>query len=132
MNRWAARFHDKPRSRPRLVLTFTGALALVLPACGSSVPVPKTGPHTNEEPVLVPYPPPPARVEVIPSPPKDLKNPVWVDGEWQWKGRRWVWQAGQWELPYPDGYYAPPATVRLADGTLVYYSGDWKAASKKQ
>ena len=80
----------------------------------------------------MPYPPPPARVEAIPSPPKDMKDPVWVDGEWQWRGRRWVWQPGQWELPYRDGYYAPPATVRLSDGSLVYYAGDWKAASKKR
>jgi hypothetical protein len=132
MNRCAARCHRGLRSGPRVYLAFTAAIAALLSACGASVPVPKTGPHTNEEPVLVPYPPPPARVEVIPSPPPNLKDPVWIDGEWQWKGRRWVWQPGQWELPYADGYYALPTTVRLADGTLVYYPGDWKAPRKEQ
>jgi hypothetical protein len=131
MKRCAAMCHRRPGAAPRVLLAFTGAIAFVLPACGSSVPVPKTGPHTHEEPVIVPYPPPPARVEVIPSPPPNLKDPVWIDGEWQWRSRRWVWQPGRWELPSPDGYYAPPTTVRLADGTLVYYAGDWKAPRKE-
>jgi hypothetical protein len=133
MKRWVARWHDGSASVPRVLLVCTAALALVLPACGSSVPVPKTGRHhTSEEPVIVPYPPPPARVEVVPSPPPEMKSPVWTDGEWRWTGRRWVWQPGHWELPIANGYYAPPTTVRLADGTLYYYPGDWKAANTKQ
>jgi len=57
---------------------------------------------------------------------------VWIDGEWLWKGRRWVWQAGQWETPQPGTYYAPPATARRSDGTLLYYAGDWKVEGKKR
>jgi hypothetical protein len=105
---------------------------LALVACGSTVPVPKSGPHVDEEPILVPYPPPPARVEVIPAPPANVKGAVWIDGEWLWKGSRWVWQGGQWQAPYPDGYYAPPATLRLADGSLVYFAGAWKTGTQKQ
>jgi len=115
---------------PRAALAIVGVLALT--ACDQSIPTPRLGPHSNEEPVTVPYPPPPAKVEVIPSPPQELKNPVWIDGEWQWKGRRWVWQAGQWELPAAGGYYAPPTTLRLADGTLLYYPGTWKEPAKKR
>src|SRR5262245_56475058 len=113
---------------PRAVLAIMGALALT--ACNQLIPTPKLGPHETEEPVTVPYPPPPAKVEVIPSPPPELKNPVWIDGEWLWRGRRWVWQAGQWELPLAGGYYASPTTVRLADGTLLYYPGAWKEPAK--
>jgi hypothetical protein len=116
-----------PRAAAALALA---ALALV--ACGSSLRVPKSGPHVDEEPVLVPYPPPPARVEVIPSPPANVRGAVWIDGEWLWKGARWVWQSGQWQAPYPDGYYAPPATLRLADGSLVYFPGTWKTGRQKQ
>ena len=105
--------------------------ALVLSACERLIPTPKLGPHMNEEPVTVPFPPPPAKVEVIPSPPPELKEPVWIDGEWQWKGSRWVWHAGQWELPVAGSYYAPPTTLRLTDGTLLYYPGTWKDRAKK-
>jgi len=116
--------------RPRTPLYVLSALAFTLAACKQSTPDPKLGPHTDEEPVTVPYPPPPARVEIIPSPPAELKKPVWIDGEWQWRSRRWVWQAGKWEVPVAGGYYAPAATVRLADGTLVFYKGTWKVPGK--
>ena len=46
---------------PRAALAIVGVLGLT--ACGESTPVPKFGPHINEEPVTVPYPPPPAKVE---------------------------------------------------------------------
>ncbi|MEO7331583.1 MAG: hypothetical protein ABI193_23615, partial [Minicystis sp.] len=70
-------------------------------------------------------------VEVVPPAPKEILNAVWIDGEWQWKGRRWVWSAGQWQAPLVDGYYAPPTAVRFEDGTLEYYAGTWKTAPKK-
>lgn len=112
------------------------ALAAALPllvACGASIPVPVTGSHTrDEQTVPIPYPPPPARVEVVTDVPKDMPGAVWVDGEWQWKGRRWVWSAGQWQQPLPGGYYAPPAVVRFEDGTLEYYAGTWKKAPGKK
>lgn len=104
-----------------------GAAIVLGVGCGSSLPTPALGSHAGEEPMLVPYPPPPARVEVIPKPPPDMKKPVWVDGEWSWKGRRWVWQPGQWTEPYPGALYAPPATVRLADGQIAWFPGSWRA-----
>ena len=55
-------------------------LVAVLPLLGctaaSIVPVPPTGPHLGEEPALVPYPPPAARVEVVGKPPTTMKDPV--------------------------------------------------------
>lgn len=112
------------------------ALAAALPllvACGASIPVPVTGSHTrDEQTVPIPYPPPPARVEVVSDAPRDMPGAVWVDGEWQWKGRRWVWSPGQWQQPLPGGYYAPPAVVRFEDGTLEYYAGTWKKPPAKK
>jgi WXXGXW repeat (2 copies) len=111
------------------IVLATGGLAGC--GAGSILPGPKTGPHVGEEPMIVPYPPPPPHVEVVKDRSKEQVTWVWIDGEWQWKGRRWVWQAGRWQEPLPGGYYAPPITVRLGDGTLAYYAGTWKAAGKK-
>lgn len=93
--------------------------------CGESLPVPVTTSHENETSIPVPYPPPPARAEVIPEVPLAMKEPVWVDGDWQWMGRRWVWHAGKWMVPEPGTAYAPPKTVRLSDGTVGWYPGKW-------
>lgn len=105
-------------------------VAVAAVGCGFTVPTPKTGPHESEEPIEVPFPPPPARVELIPKPPEAKKKvAVWVDGAWEWKGHRWVWLAGDWEVPQPNSYYAPPMTVRLSDGTLAYFPGAWKGVA---
>jgi hypothetical protein len=103
------------------------ACALTLLACsGERLPVPPTGPHKRDAMlVIVPYPPPPARVEVVPPPPKEMLDPVWIDGEWQWKGRRWVWQRGGWDTSHAGMYYAPSATMHLSDGSIAWYSGKW-------
>jgi hypothetical protein len=116
--------------RAVLLVLLPAALALFGCAAVSIVPVPKTGPHQGEEPVLVPFPAPPPRVEVIGNAPTTMKDAVWIDGEWLWKARRWVWQGGHWDLPLPGGYYAPPVTVRLADGALAHYAGAWKDGPK--
>jgi len=116
-----------------LALLAALALALALPACGHSIPTPPTGPHSADDPALVvPYPPPPARVEISPVPPAELKGAVWVDGEWQWRGRRWVWLPGRWEVPYPGAYFAPAIAVRRADGDLVWFAGVWHFPEAKK
>jgi len=99
---------------------------LVLGACGGGLPGPPTTPHTADDPaVVVPFPPPPARVEIIPPQPATLEAAVWLDGEWQWRGSRWVWLPGRWEVPYPGARFAPATVVRRADGALVWFSGVW-------
>lgn len=104
-------------------------LALTLGSCGgSSLPQPARGPHVDGEPIAVPFPPPPARPDVIGSAPPDAKDPVWVDGQWVWRGRSWVWQPGQWWERPPDQVWAAPAIVRLVDGQLVWFEGQWRAA----
>jgi hypothetical protein len=108
------------------------AVAIALPACGgSALPLPVTGPHTGEEPVLVPTPPPPGKVEIIGKPDPKLKSPVWIDGDWEWSGRRWEWKDGRWVHPMRGGYYAPPTTMRLPDGSLGFFKGAWKKGKPK-
>ncbi|EYF04007.1 Hypothetical protein CAP_4881 [Chondromyces apiculatus DSM 436] len=108
--------------------------ALLSPAaCGNEIPTPQLGRHTENDPfAIVPYPPPPAHVEVVPLPPEGIDDPVWIDGEWQWHNRRWVWVAGRWEEPFPGAYYAPATTVRRPDGGLVWFGGLWHFPDKKR
>jgi hypothetical protein len=109
------------------------AAAIALTACGGShLPLPATGPHTGDKPVLVTTLPPPGKVEIVGKPDEKLKSPVWLDGEWDWTGRRWEWKEGRWEEPMPDGYYAPPRTVRDKDGSLAYYKGVWKKGKPRK
>jgi hypothetical protein len=103
---------------------FALALGAALAACSAKLPVPPLGPHTGDTPVIVPYPPPAARVEIVPP---GLPEQVWIDGQWEWQARRWVWRAGVWEKPVPAATYAPPVTVRLSDGTLAWFEGRWHA-----
>lgn len=111
--------------RHRIVKLFVPCVLVALAGCTPALPVPKVGPHVGEQPLTVPFPPPPAQPEVIPERPKD-KRAVWVDGEWQWKGRRWVWQNGSWQVPYPGSYWAPGVTLRQPDGSLAYFQGGWR------
>jgi hypothetical protein len=105
-------------------------LAAALSAsCGPSLPVPPVGPHVGDEPVEVPYPPPPAVPEIIPEN-KLGKKAVWVDGEYQWAGDAWAWQAGRWEVPSPDSYFARPQGLRMSDGRLMWFYGAWHPAEE--
>lgn len=109
---------------------FAALLALAVAAfgCGTRLPGPTTGPHpagsTNY--VEVPYPPPAARVEVVPPHPREA-NAVWVDGEWSWQGKRWVWLPGGWVAPPPGAYFAPWLVYRLDNGRLLFAPGAWHA-----
>jgi len=105
-------------------LVALAAVAVASVGCGSSLPLPESGPHTGQQPIAVPYPPPPAKVTVIPT--RHLEFGVWVDGQWFWTSRRWEWRSGQWQLPPSDAHYAYPLTVRLGDGTLVWFPGSWR------
>jgi hypothetical protein len=107
------------------------ASAAALWGCGSNLPLPVTGPHKGAEPTFVPFPHPAAKPEIIPLVNVKGENAVWVDGEWEWKGTRWVWQPGRWETPYPGSYYARPVVVRMRDGRLAWYRGEWHSAAPR-
>jgi hypothetical protein len=109
-----------------LAVILLAAGLLVGYACGSSIPTPTTRRHpTGTNYVEIPYPPPPARVEIIP--PKPQEGAVWVDGEWSWQGKSWVWEPGGWVLP-PDGFFAPWEVLRLDNGKLLFVPGSWHGA----
>ena len=105
---------------------------LVIPICGlllmacnrSALPLPPTGPNGGKNPIIVPYPPPPARAEIIPQ--KAGERVVWIDGSWSWDRRRWIWQKGRWEVPPKGSYYATSKTVEMPDGTIGWLPGGWQ------
>jgi hypothetical protein len=105
-------------------------VTVILAGC-SHLAVPRAGERAHfgqqgfQEPVLVPYLPPPGKVEIVGKPPPALKDPVWVEGQWEWTGARWQWKDGGWEDQPKDQYYAEPIFVRMDDGKIVYVPGRW-------
>lgn len=102
-------------------------LAMVgLGACGPWVPVPREGTHEGQEPVIVPEEPPPPEVQKIPKRPSEPEGHVWIDGQWMFRGRRWEWEPGRFEVPPPGHVYAPPAIVYLSDNRIGWFPGGWR------
>lgn len=93
-------------------------------ACAYRPPEPPSGPVPEADRIEVPYPPPPARVEVIP-PQKDRRE-VWVDGQWEWTGKEWRWDEGAWVIPPPGAYFTPWTTEREDDGRLLFAPAAWR------
>jgi hypothetical protein len=110
--------------RLRLVLVAMGCAI----ACGGpSVQLPAYGRHTTAALVEVPYPPPPARMEMIPKAPSD--DAVWIDGEWVWQLRRWAWKPGRWVAAPKGAVFVPWTSVRDGRGVLFVASGIWRDSS---
>jgi hypothetical protein len=94
--------------------------------CYPALPTPPVASQEGATPVVVPYPPPPARVDIIGDPPVGMDNPVWVDGQWVFRGRRWTWEPGEWQTLKPKSAYAYPRVVRRSDGQLVWFEGTFR------
>lgn len=93
-------------------------LVLAVAGCGAAVRTVETGPAPPAlaEPVVVEYPPPPARLELLG---KDPGEPCyWMDGHWEWAGRRWHWVPGAWVVPPAGCYYSLPSIVWYSAPTL--------------
>jgi hypothetical protein len=100
------------------------ALAL---ACGSRLPPPPLSAHVTSELIEVSFPPPPARVELVPEPPPAAAA-MWIDGEWTWRGRKWGWRAGYWTEGGAGLTYSPWQVTRDDAGTLYFAPGAWHDA----
>lgn len=116
--------------RVRAIIAAPLLAGLLGAACGARLPTPPTGAHpaSSTNYVEVPYPPPPARVEVVPPAPQE-RGAVWVDGEWAWQGKRWSWLPGGWVVPPLGAYFAPWLVYRLDNGRLLFAPGAWHAAN---
>jgi hypothetical protein len=93
------------------------------------LPTPRYVAQTSDALGEVGYPPPPARVEIVP--PRPRPDAVWIDGEWMWQGRRWAWRPGRWVVPPPNAAFSPWTATRDANGTLYYAPGTWRDESGK-
>lgn len=109
-------------SRPWLPLQ----LALPLAGCVGPLPHPPYSAHVTAALSAIDAPPPPGRVERIPSKPPQAD--AWVDGEWVLRHGRWFWLLGRWVKTPPGATYSPWVLVRTSDGTAFYAAGLWKNA----
>ena len=110
------------------------ALALVLVlGCSSTQRQLTESPHTPDELLEVPFPPPAARSDMVP--PSPHPNSVWIEGDWRWQGSRWAWRRGDWVVPPPGATFARSETrregarVRHAVGVLHLEDGSSVAPS---
>ena len=62
-------------------------LTTFLFGCGGSLPPPDSIEHPRDSYVEVPYPPPAALAETVPTRP-DAGGLVWLDGDWNFRGYR--------------------------------------------
>jgi hypothetical protein len=97
---------------------------VMLTACGASLDVPEPATSKRAEWVLVPFPPPPVRPELVPQQPDHAS--LWIDGEWRWRTARWSWLDGRWVKPPPSAVgFARWRMERNDDGSLRYAVGTW-------
>ena len=102
---------------------FQLVLALPLLACSSTLPRPEAQPHPDEHYRIVPYPPPSALVEIVPTAPS--ADAVWIDGYWDFRGRYYVWERGGWIAPQDGAYVCKWHARYEQDGTLLYAPTTW-------
>lgn len=98
--------------------------ALLLTACGSSLPAPSSAEHPLSAFVEVPYPPPAALAETVPARP-ERPGVVWLDGEWSYHGHAYVWRRGGWVVPPPGSRFAAWQVWYRRDGRLMMAPGTW-------
>jgi len=100
---------------------------LLTAGCGAvSRPAPTFVPQPRTAYVTVPYPPPPARVEIAPQSPRE--GAVWLGGEWDFRFRRWIWTYGRWVVPPSGGKYARWSLRRDDKGEMHFAPGSWRDA----
>ena len=73
------------------------------------VPYPPGQPY-YEGAVVVP---PPPHVEYVGRPP--VVGQIWIDGMWNWTGRRHEWVDGRWETPRRGAHWVPRRWERDGD-----------------
>jgi hypothetical protein len=103
---------------------------LIAIGCAGRLPVPESAVHAREAYLPVPYPPPAGLAETVPPEP-ERGGAVWIDGEWAFHGRTYVWQRGGWVYPPRDASFAPWRALYQSDGRLFLAPGTWYDRSGK-
>ncbi len=107
-------------------LIVAAAVAIAVAGCNNRLPHPPYVAQPTAALVEVLFPPPPPRAEAVP--PKPANDAVWIDGEWQWRGKKWAWSPGMWAIAPPGSSYSPWTSVRDNEGTLYLAPGTWRDA----
>jgi hypothetical protein len=107
-------------ARLRRALALAGGLAATSLGCTPALPTLARGEPDLSRYVIVPYPPPPARVEIVHEPPRALASPCWIDGSWIRGSRDWEWTNGRWVACDAGSEYVPSALVRAPSGELRF------------
>jgi hypothetical protein len=114
------------RSPTLLAIAALAGVTIELFACGGRLPQPASATQPPDAFHEVPYPPPPAKVEYVPDPPR--KDAVWVNGQWRWLTTDWRWERGGW-YAVPAGLgFARWETRREVDGRLLFAPASWRDA----
>jgi hypothetical protein len=98
--------------------------ALLVSACGASLPQPALSAPPAAAFVEVPYPPPAALSELVPVSPR-AAGVVFQDGGWAWRGRYYVWQRGGWVRPDAGARFAPWSVRYAPDGRAFFSENRW-------
>lgn len=104
--------------------SLTFAVSVVMACGGGRLPAPTYEGQPTSALIQVPYPPPPARTEMIPKAPDGTS--VWLDGEWIWSARRWAWKKGRWVVPPANASFSPWTMTRDRTGVIWAASGVWR------
>lgn len=107
-----------------LVATRNVVYALLATACGASLPQPTQTAPPDDAFVEVPYPPPAALSELVPTRPR-AAGVVFQDGGWAWRGRYYVWQRGGWVVPRAGERFAPWSVRYKPDGRAFFSENRW-------
>lgn len=89
--------------------------ATVVIQTGQPAPV-----YTQSRPIYLPAPPPP-RYEAVP---RARRGQAWVEGHWEWQGRRHVWKQGHWVQARRGHHYRQPQWVQ-DNGRWQMQGGRW-------
>ena len=76
--------------------------------------------YEQGRPVYIPAPPPPRREAT----PRARRGQVWVQGHWEWSGRRHVWAPGYWMQARPGHQYRQHQWVQR-NGQWQMRGGGW-------
>jgi hypothetical protein len=77
--------------------------------------------------IIAPRPPPVARVEIVPAPPRPLEVVEWQPGHWHWDGREYVWVTGRYiERPRREAVYVPGHWDERPNGRWVWIAPHWR------
>jgi hypothetical protein len=106
------------------------AAVFALGACSHVLPRPPFVAQPTSALFIVATAPPPARAELVPG--KPASHAVWLDGEWEWQGRKWAWKRGRWVLPPEGARYSPWTMTRDETGALWFAPGVWRNASGEE